>query len=247
LPPSTPSPTRPCDGCAIIVLAAGRGSRMGGPKALMPVRGQPWWMHQSRRLAELGGSVTWVVSAEVHAGIEPALQGDSPVHRIVVDSSAPMFHSVLAGVRSLHGTYEGVFILPIDVPTPQPETWRRLRLDPSTTGSSTPAPSSSPRVPTSLGQRGHPVFLPAAWIAASLTPRLPDLSGWNPVRLDPVSLAALAPFRLDTLIEPDRVLVPVDDPGVLINLNTPPDVDVWVRAVADNDAGDAGEQASTPM
>ena len=53
------------DHTRVLVLAAGRGRRMGGPKALMMVEGEPWWMRQRRRIAEVGIPMTWVVSPQV--------------------------------------------------------------------------------------------------------------------------------------------------------------------------------------
>jgi molybdopterin-guanine dinucleotide biosynthesis protein A len=60
-------------------------------------------------------------------------------------------------------------------------------------------------------QTGHPVFMPWHWVEEH---RLHD--------------AAMAPTRrLDELIRPHAIRVPVDDPAVLVNINTPEDLKRW--------------------
>lgn len=229
-PAPASAPPLPCDGCVILILAAGRGTRMGGPKALMPVSGAPWWVHQRRRLSALGGEVRWIVSGEVDAGLRASSDEELVQGRVVVDSAAPMFHSVLAGLLSIGesrlGSLRGggVFVLPIDVPAPAARTWRVLRGDDADSSS-----RRAPCVPTWEGKRGHPVFLPASWVTGTLFPRLPDLSGWRPGEHDAAVHELLAPFRLDELLAPDRALQPVADVGILLNLNTPADVAEWLR------------------
>jgi CTP:molybdopterin cytidylyltransferase MocA len=215
----------------ILVLAAGRGTRMGGPKALMTVGDQPWWVRQHRHLSQLGGAAKWIVSHDVSTGMASSKLDAPAPDRIVVDPTAPMFHSALAGILSIKTPSIGVFVLPIDVPAPNPETWLHLRLDPSIPHASIPSPPS-PGVPTYQGKRGHPVFLPTSWIISTLLPQLPDLAHWNPEHSDPAIQTQLAAFRLDSLIEPTRTLVPVDDPGILTNLNTPADIQTWLSTKA---------------
>lgn len=131
----------------ILVLAAGRGTRMGVPKALMSVGGTPWWTRQQSRLERVGLPVTWVVSDRVARESQLA-------RTVVVDDTAPMFESIRAGVASL-GSLEslaGVFILPVDVPAPEPGVWREL------------GRCEHPAVPVWHGRRGHPVYLPGTWL-----------------------------------------------------------------------------------
>lgn len=186
------------DRCHVVVLAAGRGSRMGGPKALMIVGGEVWWRVQSRRLHELGLAATWVVSHEVHSAL--AKETDAPDRLVLGDSTAPMFTSVLLGVRSLSTSPPtGVFILPVDAPAPSQTVWQSL------------AVSESVAFPAFQGKRGHPVYLPWSWIAETL-------NGPVASSRDPSSL------RLDELIAPVAHAVNVSDSVVACNLNTPDDV-----------------------
>lgn len=182
----------PMIGWTAVVLAAGRGRRMGGPKALMRVVGREWWRLQEERLEHAGVHRVWVVSPAVRAQVRGLTTAEA-------DPDAPMFASVLAGMRAAPGA--GLFILPVDVPAPGPDVWRLLAA----------AADAGVAVPTSHGERGHPIALSRPWI-------------------DRVLSRAGHEDRLDHLIGPDVVEVPVADPGVLANLNTPGDVRAWAAA-----------------
>lgn len=135
---------------AAIVLAAGRGTRMGTPKALMSVAGRPWWRTQTQRLTDIGVPQVWVVSDEVRASM------DESIDALLVggDSTAPMFSSILAGARALaEAPPRGVFVLPVDVPAPRPDVWTML----ASAGHDAAAPTFESR-------RGHPVWLSWAFV-----------------------------------------------------------------------------------
>ena len=186
----------------VVVLAAGNGRRMGGPKALMDVGGETWWRTQTRRLDEAGLRQVWVVSQTVRNAME---SGDAdPEWMVVADPDAPMFESVLAGLSALEGEDDvaGAFILPVDVPGAPPETWNTLRGDPT-----------SVRVPTLDGATGHPIWL-----------------GWDFVERH--VLSAPVDSRLDALTADAALRVAIRDPGVTTNLNTPEDVARWLGADA---------------
>jgi nicotine blue oxidoreductase len=182
----------------VLVLAAGRGRRMGGPKALMTVDGEAWWRRQERVFASAGVRSLWVVSTVVEEALRSAPEG--PAARVVADGDAPMFESVLAGVRALaQAPPAGVFVLPVDVPAPERATLARL------------AAASPVAVPRCAGATGHPVRLAWGWVREHL------LAGEPAAR------------RLDLLIEPDAASVDVEDDAVLLNLNTPEDLEAWAR------------------
>jgi CTP:molybdopterin cytidylyltransferase MocA len=187
------------DGWIAIVLAAGQGKRMGGPKALMGVGGRPWWLVQQERLAEAGAPALWVVSNTVFR--EMVNSEEPPARGLVADSAAPMFESIRRGVEAArpHAS-RGVFILPVDVPAPPAMTWEALAA----------AAGDRVAVPTFGGEHGHPVALSAAWLARSF-PLAPD-----------------AEDRLDHLIEGHVSYLAVDDPTVVVNLNTPDEVAAWL-------------------
>lgn len=179
----------------VVVLAAGRGTRMGGPKALMTVSGRPWWQWQEDRLRN--ANRVWVASPEVAAAIRP-----HAVPSIPGDPGAPMFSSIQAGLDvALDTEAAGAFILPVDVPVPAMQTLRTLAA----------AAGSGVAIPTHRGQRGHPAALSRAWIERVF---LPGRDGPD--------------ARLNRLIAPDATEVAVEDPDVLVNLNTPRDVENWL-------------------
>jgi CTP:molybdopterin cytidylyltransferase MocA len=181
----------------IIVLAAGRGTRAGGPKALHRVGDQLWWQLQARRLSHTQIPARWVVSDVVARAIH---QHNSQIHTVRADDSAPMFASILAGVQNIKDEARGVFILPVDVPAPHPDTFRRLAEALSASSTHNAA------VPSHDGKHGHPIYLP-----------------WRFVRERLLGRAHSPDDRLDRMIEASRLEVPVDDPCVLLNLNTAAD------------------------
>ncbi|MBX3359642.1 MAG: NTP transferase domain-containing protein [Phycisphaeraceae bacterium] len=194
----------------LIVLAAGRGERMGGPKALMrvgPGRGgaEPWWKAQSRRIADAGFAprqVIWVVSQTVADGIGDDPSGGGVERAVAVDSRAPMFASVIAGVREAgraeRGAFpSGVYVLPVDVPAPSARVFESLR-------------AHEVGIPRYGSAHGHPVWLEWGFVERVLLPRADD-----------------AGARLDEIIRPFAVEVSTDDASVVTNLNTPRDVEDW--------------------
>ncbi len=188
------------EGHRVLVLAAGRGTRMGGPKVLMSVGGVPWWRVQLERLNAAGLEQTWLVSPEVRSVFES--EPDAPQQLVEADSSEPMFETLMRGLRSLDDKpCPGVFVLPIDVPAAGPAVWREL------------AVTGRVAVPVCDGRRGHPLHLPRLWIREHLLASPPPPGA-----------------RLDTLIRAFRMEVAVDDPAVGFNLNTEADVQQWLES-----------------
>jgi CTP:molybdopterin cytidylyltransferase MocA len=171
---------------------------MGVPKALMPTGAGAWWKVQAARLDGMGLGATWVVSDQVRDAI--AADSGPPARMVVASSSAPMFASVLLGLRSLlPEPPEGVFILPVDTPAPAAGVWRAL------------AATRAVAAPHFEGRGGHPVYLPWTWVAAML-------DGPAAQAPDPAAL------RLDELIAAEARAVPVSDAAVVRNLNTVDDL-----------------------
>lgn len=190
-----------CDDQVAVVLAAGRGTRMGGPKALMTVGGRPWWVWQSERLARERIPSLWVVSPEVRAGIERV--GPAPFPMVEGDSESPQFESFMAAVRVLsERPPEGVYVLPVDCPAPPRGVWQAL------------CEAGDVAVPTFMDGKGHPVYLPWEWVAEALR-AMPDHD-------------RASQLRLDALIAPVAKLVNVHDPSVAVDLDTPEDVARWL-------------------
>lgn len=208
-------PTRPSkfpDDCDVLVLAAGRGTRMGCPKAAMEVAGRPWCQHQIERLERVGVPALWVISSEAMGlCIARRGRGRAPQRIMTGDPGAPMFASLLAGISIVwqgQGRHAsgGVFVLPVDVPAPSPKVWRSL------------AESACVSAPQYQGKRGHPVFLPWPWVECLV---LDGPGRWQRMGLP-------GEPRLNALIENEVRLVDVDDSDVIVNLNTPEDVASWL-------------------
>jgi CTP:molybdopterin cytidylyltransferase MocA len=203
LPDSEPNSEASSRGI-VLVLAAGRGTRMGRPKALMEVGGRPWWRVQQDRLVRCGRPPVWMVGSAVRTALSE--RPDAPPRMIDADSASPMFMSVLAGVLVVRSEQSWAFlhILPVDVPTPAFSTFERLES----------AAGDGVAVPLHEGATGHPVCLSRQWIERVLIPA--SVAG-QPERL-----------RLDLLTAPDRTILEVDDADVVTNLNTPDDVARWL-------------------
>ena len=198
----------PYDQSHIVVLAAGRGTRMGGPKAVMRVGDRPWCQIQCERLETTCIPVTWVVSDESLTALKSLRDAGCKVARTVLaDSGRPMFESLVAGVAAVRpqlgsAPAGGLFVLPVDVPAASPGVWQTLRV------------SQHVAVPAYRGATGHPVFLPWPWVDQHL--KVPNSSH------------GAAPPRLDYLMASDRIVIEADDPDVAVNLNTTEDIAAWL-------------------
>ncbi len=182
------TPHRPGPATAL-VLAAGEGRRMGGPKALLDLKGSTALERIARACREAGLPVLVVTGA--HRGpveAEAARLGLPTVHN--PDWIRGRSGSVQAGWRAA-GTTDAL-VWPVDVPFPGPATVRSLL------GA---ADAEWAVVPSHGGRRGHPVLLPVC---------LRD------------RVLALGPDQpLHDVVRPAAREVPVDDDGILVDLNTP--------------------------
>ncbi len=189
----------------VIVLAAGRGKRAGGPKALIDVGGQPWWKRQAARLAGAGLKSVWVVSQRVREGMGTA----HSLRCASADEAAPMFASILAGVAAIRETAgstppRGVFVLPVDVPVPEERTFEMLV---EQLQGREPACAAAPLY---KGKNGHPVYVTWSFAEEEILGRKHE-----------------GEPRLDYLLEGLTLEVGVRDEAVTANLNTAEDFARW--------------------
>lgn len=186
------------DRIGAVILAAGAGRRMGGrPKALIDDGGQTW-LERAIRLCTDGGcdGVVVVVRPELVAAAAIARRAGAQV-ALNPEPELGMFSSVLAGLGALRDAgSSGAIVHPVDHPFVEPGTVRAL--------CSALAGDRVIAVPCHGGRDGHPTGLGAAVAAALLD--LPPTTTFRD------ALAATG-GRM--------VRVPVDDPGVLDNVNTP--------------------------
>ena len=139
-----------------IVLAAGAGTRFGGPKALARTpEGEPWVALAVRALRDGGcDEVVVVLGAGANAAAE--LVPDGTRVAIAVDWAGGLLRSVRAGLTAAAGAGVVVFV-PVDTPALPAAAVARVVAA---------ATRSSLRRATYAGRPGHPVLVGADHFAA---------------------------------------------------------------------------------
>jgi CTP:molybdopterin cytidylyltransferase MocA len=193
--------TQKLAGVWAIILAAGFSSRMGRHKPLLPLGGFTL-LERAARLFRSAG-VENVLAVAGHRRGETRAEA-SRLGLACKENPTPeagMFSSVLAGLRALPAEARAFFLLPVDIPLVRPGTVRALL------AARNEAPEREPGVvyPVHGGERGHPPLIDAGLVPAILRHAARGGAGG----LRPVLEAAPA---LD---------VPVGDPGILLDMDTP--------------------------
>ena len=150
-----------------VILAAGRGARVGGPKALLTLDGETFLARVARLLRRPGVErVTAVVGHEADRVRHEA--GLPPDVGVVVNAryAEGMLTSILAGLADAEaGGADAILLHPVDHPLIDPAT-----LDAVVAAL---AQGATIAVPSHGGRRGHPAgFARGAW--ASLRAAAPD-------------------------------------------------------------------------
>jgi molybdenum cofactor cytidylyltransferase len=189
----------------VVVLAAGRSSRLGSPKWLVAWNGRPWLEAQIDAIRDAGiERVVLVLSREIEPSYRSAVPSlDSRC--AVVENDDPArgpFSSLQCGLSRI-GRGASAFVLPVDVPAAGTEVWRSL--------AGALREGVDAVVPSLEGRGGHPVLLHAAFVKQLLA--LSPVEG----RLD-LALRVRAAERPGSVVR-----VPVADGRVRLNLNTPAD------------------------
>jgi CTP:molybdopterin cytidylyltransferase MocA len=192
---------------AVLVLAAGRGVRFGRPKALAEVSPGVRFLDVIVRTANTAGASR--ILAIVPAGVSAP---DGAVTVINEHGAGEPIESVRLGLLALDAEVVGALLWPVDHPFVMVETVRGLLHAIRETA----APAV---VPVHYHRRGHPVyFARSAWPAL----RTVEDGGARNV------LHSLGSEVVD---------VPVQDPGILADVNTPHDLALWAGSAAERVPG----------
>ncbi|MBK8256258.1 MAG: NTP transferase domain-containing protein [Polyangiaceae bacterium] len=159
-----------------LILAAGRGTRIGGPKALLLVGSGP----DAAPLAEVQSRDHLAVGASTVAVVLRAREADMLAPRLqsrgvrIVVSEAPEEHgpagSIAAAVRALDLAPPAVWLItPVDLRV-APQTLHAVATfnDPS-------APRTVAVVPSFQGRKGHPVAILSSALTRYVEPNPPPL------------------------------------------------------------------------
>jgi nicotine blue oxidoreductase len=190
-----------------VILAAGAGRRMGGPKARLRIGAETFLARAARLLARPGvASVAAVVGRET-LGAEAA---GPPAGVVLLENPRPeegMLSSILRGLEGADAAgADAVLLHPVDHPLVEPATVDRVV--------AALQAGALIAVPTYGSRRGHPGgFAGAAWPA---------------LRAAPAARGARA-----VLAEhPDWVVHVPGDPGCVLGIDTPADYERWIAGLS---------------
>ena len=195
-------------GAWAILLAAGESSRMGQLKALLPWRGQSLLEHQVSALREGGADRVVVVLGHRADDLRPLLEGKDGVSwTLNPDYLQGKTTSIRAGLSVLDcPTLDVILLLNVDQPRDAADVARVLEVH--------RAHSYAITVPEYRGKGGHPIALSAAL--------LPEL-----LEIDEETQGIKAVVRRHS----ESVnRTPLDNPGILLDLNTPEQYQAAVAA-----------------
>lgn len=191
-----------------VVLAGGQSVRMGQPKALLDIKGQPLIRRLAQSLAAVPVDLIIVVTGHRPQQIQDALACEKVVFAHNPDfAQGEMLSSVKTGAAAVEGQADAFFLNLLDQPLVQAQTLRLLWghwLD-----------ERAPLViPAHQGKRGHPILIASQCIAA--------------IRSIPAN-GSLRDFVVQQ--QPRSRVVEVEDAGILTDVDTPADYEkllsVW--------------------
>lgn len=189
---------------AAVLLAAGQSRRMGAVKLVQVRDGLSLAAHALRPLLEIPlTQIVVVVGAE--SAVAEALPRDARM-RIVLNVAPErgLASSLALGVAALMPQIDAAFIVLADMPKVVPETYRRLIAARQTEDLAV--------VPAYAGRRCNPVLLCARGFAL-----VEQLQGDRGLRALLVGASGVREL-------------PVDDPGVAIDIDTPNDLERWTHS-----------------
>jgi molybdenum cofactor cytidylyltransferase len=189
----------------LLILAAGESSRMGTPKGLLKVGEQNFLDYQIETYREHGGGDVFVIFGNHIKEYSKGLEwfGEQSKAKVLINPNPKrgQFSSIIIGLLKIYKLgHPGAFILPIDVPCPTENVWRTLEY--SLAGELfITSPQYSERV-------GHPILVSRNFMHGLFDMPIEG----EDARLD---------HQIQKLTDEQKKLVPVVDPTILENLNTP--------------------------
>jgi molybdenum cofactor cytidylyltransferase len=188
-------------GLVVMLLAAGRSTRMGGPnKLLQDWRGRPLVRHAAEAALATGAPVLVVTGHQADA-VAAALAGLAVTLVHNPDAARGLSSSLQAGFAALPAGAARIAVMLGDMPLVGAEIIRRLD------AALAAAPDRVAAVPVLAGEWGNPVVL-----ARSLEPRILALSGDAGARK---VLEALREQVVTCPMEDDSVATDIDTPEAL--------------------------------
>ncbi|WP_257347328.1 nucleotidyltransferase family protein [Pseudalkalibacillus decolorationis] len=191
-------------GVTAILLAAGQSSRMGKLKGLLPWKGVTLFEHQLMTLEKSSVEEIIVVVAEQFMKLAKYF-----LVRMEFNKNYPFgkCSSILSGLQAMKNPKNNILIAALDQP---------LDTDTINSLSETLAGSGHPiAVPVFLGKRGHPILFSGSLHNDLLT-----------INEETMGLRSIFQKYKDTVME-----VPVNNPAILLNLNTPDDYQMALKCV----------------
>jgi len=182
----------------VLVLAAGAGTRMGGPKVFAHVLGLAFATHIADKLHTLGWPALWVLRTQGQVPVLSKFINYTPDVCINTNPEGDMLSSILVALSAPQALFQDTFcIWPVDFPLIQPQTLQKLANEMG---------SCDGAVPLKINHTGHPLIV-----------KRHTLCRW-------VSSMPRDGLRQAMLHQPACIRqVPVMDPGPFRNLNTPED------------------------
>lgn len=135
---------------AAIILAAGRGGRIGQPKIFLTLRDRCFWEWIALNLSRAGLEDTVIVIRPEHKKYFRGIRKPQPI--VNPRPSRGMFSSLKIGYRKMPG-HAGYLICPVDHPKVSAKTYRKLLA----AFSKTPLSVIRPRYQR---KPGHPIIIP---------------------------------------------------------------------------------------
>lgn len=193
----------------VLILAAGLGTRMGGPKALTRFGRSSFLERILARAAENQSPVVLTLDARFSEKVKTMLHmANVPLPPVVLaQGEAPMLDTIQAAFADPQGqkTLEnGGWIWPVDAPLISPKGWKQA----CEAGEQFPEWVIKLR---SDGKNGHPVWLPS-WAVKDLTHLKENLAGG---------------LRGYLATKKEKTKVIEMDGEVLVDLNTIKDLESW--------------------